>query len=272
MIAGWAVILTALMYLIGLFAIAHYGDTRGRRFVVEKARPAIYALTLATYCTSWTFFGSVGLASRDGLDFLPTYIGPILVIGLGYPIVLRIVRLAKSQNITSVADFLAARYGKSEKVAAIVAIIALIGVIPYIALQLKAIAMSLTTVLNSLEAGRAVARLRADRGDMRGPQLGADLQRRAEAFERGARLQHASLDVEAAQIVPLQGRAHGAGDLGPADDLVLELLRRRAEQQQSNSTKAGLGGAVDELDRIDTPDREVGKRQRTEADRKFHGV
>ncbi len=156
MIAGWAVILTALLYLCGLFAIAHYGDTRGRRFVVESARPAIYALTLAIYCTSWTFFGSVGLASSHGLDFLPIYIGPILVIGLGYPFVLRVVRLAKSQNITSVADFVAARYGKSEKVAAMVAIISVVGAAPYIALQLKAISNSLTTVLDSLAAGHAV--------------------------------------------------------------------------------------------------------------------
>ncbi len=157
MIAGWAVILTALLYLCALFAVAHFGDTRGRRFVVESARPAIYSLTLAVYCTSWTFFGSVGIASLHGLDFLPIYIGPILVIGLGYPLVLRVVRLAKSQNITSVADFAAARYGKSEKVAALVALIAVTGAVPYIALQLKAISNSLTTVLSSLEAGHAIA-------------------------------------------------------------------------------------------------------------------
>ena len=157
MITGWVVILTALLYLSALFAVAHFGDTRGRKFVVEKARPAIYAMTLAVYCTSWTFFGSVGLASHHGLDFLPIYIGPILVIGLGYPFVIRLVRLAQSQNITSVADFLAARYGKSEKVAAIVALIAVIGAVPYIALQLKAISNSLTTVLNSLEAGHTIA-------------------------------------------------------------------------------------------------------------------
>ena len=154
MITGWVVILTALMYVCGLFAVAHFGDTRGRKFVVERARPAIYALTMAVYCTSWTFFGSVGLASLHGLDFLPIYIGPILVLALGHPFLIRVIRLAKSQNITSVADFVAARYGKSEKVAAIVAIIAVVGAVPYIALQLKAISISLTTVLDSLEAGK----------------------------------------------------------------------------------------------------------------------
>jgi Na+/proline symporter len=113
-------------------------------------------MALGVYCTSWTFFGSVGLASYRGLDFLPIYLGPILVFAFGYPLLLRIVRLAKAQNITSVADFIAARYGKSEQVAALVAIIAVIGAVPYIALQLKAISSSLATVLDSLDAGRAI--------------------------------------------------------------------------------------------------------------------
>ena len=87
MIAGWAAVLTALVYLCALFAIAHYGDTSGRRFIGDRMRPFIYAMTLGIYCTSWTFFGSVGLASEKGLEFLPIYIGPALVIGLGYKFV-----------------------------------------------------------------------------------------------------------------------------------------------------------------------------------------
>lgn len=154
---GGIALLSALVYMCGLFAVAHYGDTSGRRFMQSRARPAIYALTLAVYCTSWTFFGSVGLASSAGLDFLPIYIGPIVVIGLLFPLVLRIVRIAKAQNITSVADFVAARYGKSEQVAALVAFICVIGAVPYIALQLKAIATSVATVLESLDTGRTVA-------------------------------------------------------------------------------------------------------------------
>ncbi len=156
MIAGWAAVLTALIYACALFAIAHFGETTGRRIIAGRARPLIYALALGVYCTSWTFFGSVGLASHYGLDFLPIYLGPILVFALGFPLLLRMVRLAKAQNITSVADFIAARYGKSEQVAALVAIIAVIGAVPYIALQLKAISSSLATVLDSLEAGRAL--------------------------------------------------------------------------------------------------------------------
>ena len=156
MIPGWAAVLTVLIYLCALFAVAHYGDTAGQRWFNGRGRPVIYALTLGVYCTSWTFFGSVGLASTRTFDFLPIYIGPALVIGLGYHFVGRIVRIAKAQNITSVADFVAARYGKSEAVAASVALIAVIGVVPYVALQLKAISNSLPTLLGSLEAGGRV--------------------------------------------------------------------------------------------------------------------
>src|SRR5918998_3086257 len=127
MVATWAVVLSALVYLCFLFTVAHWGDTGGRRFIQGPARSTIAALALAVYCTSWTFFGSVGLASHSGFDFLAIYIGPILVIGFGYPLVARIVRIAKTQNISSIADFVAARYGKSERVAALVSLIALVG-------------------------------------------------------------------------------------------------------------------------------------------------
>ncbi|MFC0219139.1 NahK/ErcS family hybrid sensor histidine kinase/response regulator [Pseudochelatococcus lubricantis] len=142
--AGWLVVLVALVYLCGLFAVAHMGDTFGKRMMGGSARASIYALTLAVYCTSWTFFGSVGLAGRSGLDFLTVYIGPVLLLGLGFRFITRVVELAKAQNITSIADFLAARYGKNDRVAVLVTMIAAIGVIPYIALQLKAVSSSLT--------------------------------------------------------------------------------------------------------------------------------
>jgi Na+/proline symporter/signal transduction histidine kinase/ActR/RegA family two-component response regulator len=149
MVATWAVVLSALVYLCFLFTVAHWGDGGGRRFIQGPARSTIAALALAVYCTSWTFFGSVGLASHSGFDFLAIYIGPILVIGLGYPLVARIVRVAKTQNISSIADFVAARYGKSERVAALVSLIALVGSIPYIALQLKAVSSSLDVFLGA---------------------------------------------------------------------------------------------------------------------------
>jgi Na+/proline symporter/signal transduction histidine kinase len=126
--------------------VASYGD-RFHRTRAGRPRMLIYPLSLAIYCTSWTFFGSVGLASRTGYDFLTIYIGPVLVIGLCFPLVMRIVRLAKAHNITSIADFIAARYGKGQAVAATVALIAIVGTIPYIALQLKAVSASLATIL-----------------------------------------------------------------------------------------------------------------------------
>jgi Na+/proline symporter len=147
MLQAWVVIAFALGYIGLLFVIASYGDQTGRFGREGRWRRFIYPLSLAIYCTSWTFFGSVGLASRTGFDFLTIYIGPILVIGLCSPLITRIVRLAKAQNITSIADFIAARYGKAQTVAATVALIAIIGTIPYIALQLKAVSSSLTTIL-----------------------------------------------------------------------------------------------------------------------------
>src|SRR3954447_19962858 len=152
MVANWAVVLSALVYLCLLFAVAHWGDLWGRR-ITGRARSTVYALALAVYCTSWTFYGSVGLASRSGLDFITIYIGPVLVIGLGHSLVARVVRIAKAQNITSIADFVAARYGKSERVAAIVCLIAVVGAVPYIALQLKAVSASLNVFLAAAEGG-----------------------------------------------------------------------------------------------------------------------
>ena len=150
---GWVVALIALAYIGFLFLIASYGDRM--RAAVARSRLWIYPLSLAIYCTSWTFFGSVGLASRTGYDFLAIYIGPILMVGLGYPLILRIVRLAKGQNITSIADLIAARYGKSQAVAATVALIAIVGMIPYIALQLKAVSSSVGTIMGSSDFGGA---------------------------------------------------------------------------------------------------------------------
>src|SRR5437588_5534671 len=151
MLQAWVVIAFALGYIGLLFIVATYGDETGRLGRERRWRRFIYPLSLAIYCTSWTFFGSVGLASRTGFDFLTIYIGPMLVIGLCSPLITRIIRLAKAQNITSIADFIAARYGKAQTVAATVALIAIFGMIPYIALQLKAVSSSLTTILAQIE-------------------------------------------------------------------------------------------------------------------------
>jgi Na+/proline symporter len=146
MLHDWGVIAAAFGYIGFLFFVASYGD---RLSPTQRGRASalIYPLSLAIYCTSWTFFGSVGFATRTSVDFLAIYVGPILMIGLCTPLLRRVIKLAKSQNITSIADFIAARYGKSQAVAATVALIAIIGSVPYIALQLKAVASSLETIL-----------------------------------------------------------------------------------------------------------------------------
>lgn len=146
MLSTWGVILVALGYVGVLFAIATYGDRYASGMRSGAARPYVYALSLAVYCTSWTFYGSVGLASTSGFEFLPIYLGPILLIGFGWPLIRRIVALSKSQNITSIADFLSARYGKNQLLGGIAAFIAVIAVIPYISLQLKAVSLSLNAL------------------------------------------------------------------------------------------------------------------------------
>ncbi len=157
MLQGWVVVVIALAYIGFLFLVASYGDRKHELVRSSRARLLIYPLSLAIYCTSWTFFGSVGVAARTGFDFLTIYIGPVLMVGLAYPLLIRIVRLAKGQNITSIADFIAARYGKSQAVAATVALIAIVGMIPYIALQLKAVSSSVGTILADISAGSIAA-------------------------------------------------------------------------------------------------------------------
>jgi len=130
-------------YLLGLFLIAYLGDRafeRGRAQIINS--PLVYTLSLAVYCTSWTFYGAVGSAARNGLEFITIYLGPTLVF-MGWWLLLRkLVRITRDQQITSIADFISARYGKSSTLSALVTIIAIIGITPYIALQLKAVATS----------------------------------------------------------------------------------------------------------------------------------
>jgi Na+/proline symporter/signal transduction histidine kinase len=158
MLDSWVVVAVALAYIGLLFLVASYGDriSGRRRGGAGHPRLLIYPLSLAIYCTSWTFFGSVGNASRWGYEFLAIYIGPVIMIGLFTPVIARVVKLAKAQNITSIADFIAARYGKSQAVAATVTLIAIVGTIPYIALQLKAVSASLETVIGEAVPGVAI--------------------------------------------------------------------------------------------------------------------
>ncbi|MGD9348716.1 MAG: sodium:solute symporter, partial [Desulfobacterales bacterium] len=139
MLETGAILFVSFAYMGLLFAIAHYGDKRadaGRSII---SNPYIYALSMAVYCTAWTFYGSVGLAVSSGLGFLTIYIGPTLMALLGWSVWQKIIRISKVHRITSIADFIASRYGKSTTLGGLATNIAVIGVIPYIALQLKAI-------------------------------------------------------------------------------------------------------------------------------------
>lgn len=132
-------ILLAVFYIGFLFALAGWGDSGSARAKRVTSHPAIYALALGIYCTAWTFYGGVGEASRNNWSYLPILLGPMLVYLFGYPLLHKMVLVSKKQHITSIADFIASRYGKRQNVALIVTLLALMAAIPYIALQLKAI-------------------------------------------------------------------------------------------------------------------------------------
>jgi PAS domain S-box-containing protein len=146
-------LLLSLAYLGLLFLIAHAGERKAANWSRGKLGPLIYALSLAIYCTSWTFYGSVGRAVTNGLDFALIYVGPALVIILAWPVMARIVALAKQQNVTSIADILGARYGRSRAVAVIATLIAVVGAMPYIALQLQAVSFSFEALSGKVGAG-----------------------------------------------------------------------------------------------------------------------
>jgi PAS domain S-box-containing protein len=142
LIAGWLLLLVALLYVGLLYGVAWAGDRRPLYPRQPRLRPIVYSLALAVYCSSWTFYGAVGTAAREGLGYLPIYLGPVLLFVFGFGLLRRLVEVAQQRNITSIADFIGARFGKSHGLAAVVAVIAVVAVLPYIALQLKAVAMS----------------------------------------------------------------------------------------------------------------------------------
>ncbi|MEO8673468.1 MAG: PAS domain-containing hybrid sensor histidine kinase/response regulator, partial [Tahibacter sp.] len=143
MIAGWILLLVSLGYVALLFGIAYYGDSRPLYPTRPALRPVVYSLALAVYCSSWTFYGAVGSAAQSSLSFLPIYLGPILLFGLGSGLIERLTRVAKANNITSIADFISSRFDRSPVLGALVTLIAMTAAIPYIALQFKAVALSI---------------------------------------------------------------------------------------------------------------------------------
>lgn len=142
MFSSWLLSLLALTYLGCLFGIAFYGERHRTYPSNRRVRPLIYALALGVYCTSWTFFGAVGSAVRDGWGYLPIYLGPSLVFLFALPFMERLARIGRAHKVSSIADFIASRFGKSRALAVLVTVIALAAAIPYIALQYKAVATS----------------------------------------------------------------------------------------------------------------------------------
>ncbi|MEJ2522060.1 MAG: PAS-domain containing protein [Gammaproteobacteria bacterium] len=145
MLQTWVPPVVALGYACVLFGVAWLGDKKrvAGRFVPA---PVVYSLALGVYCTSWTFFGAVGRAASDGWDFTAIYLGPILVFAVLTALPARMIAVSKEQSITSIADFIASRYGKAQGLAVLASLIALMAVLPYIALQLKAVAGSYAVI------------------------------------------------------------------------------------------------------------------------------
>jgi PAS domain S-box-containing protein len=153
MFSSWLLSLLALTYLGCLFGIAFYGE-RSRIYPNQRRlRPIIYSLALGVYCTSWTFFGAVGSAVRDGWGYLPIYLGPALVFLFALPLMERLARIGRAHKVSSIADFIASRFGKSRALAVLVTLIALAAAIPYIALQYKAVATSIAVLTAATTAG-----------------------------------------------------------------------------------------------------------------------
>ncbi len=137
------VLLVTLGYFLLLFVIGYIAEQYRRRGKGLQSNAHIYALSMAVYCTSWTFYGSIGNAARNGLEFLPIYLGPTLIAFAWWFLLRKMVRISRDQNITSIADFLSSRYNRSSSIGTLVTIFAIFGISPYIALQLKAIAETL---------------------------------------------------------------------------------------------------------------------------------
>ncbi len=137
MMSSFALFIVVLVYLALLFLVAHLAEKKKSKFWINN--PYIYALSLAVYCTAWTYYGSIGVAATSGLNYLPIYIGPVIIIPAWIYINTRIVRISRVNKISSLADFISLRYGNSRSFSAIITLVCIFAVIPYIGLQIRAI-------------------------------------------------------------------------------------------------------------------------------------
>jgi len=149
MLPATLVVGASFAYLL-LFAVASLGDRRALQGRSLIGNAWVYALSMAVYCTAWTYFGSVGRAATAGIWFLPIYLGPTLAMVLAWLVVRKMVRISKSYRITSIADFIGSRYGKSPLLAGLVTLITVVGIIPYVALQLKAVSVGYAVMTKPL--------------------------------------------------------------------------------------------------------------------------
>ncbi|RAH38808.1 NahK/ErcS family hybrid sensor histidine kinase/response regulator [Halomonas sp. SL1] len=245
MFAGWLLIAVSLLYIAVLFAIAWRGDRMARRHGASRRRPVIYSLALAIYCTSWTFHGAVGQAATSGWSFASIFVGPILTLLLFWPVLAKMIRVAKHQNVTSIADFIASRYGKTQSLAAFASLVALIGTLPYIVLQLKAVSTSFSVLTEASDITRAplfgdtafyVAAVMALFAILFGT-------RHTDATEHHEGLIHAVAFESLVKLVAFLvlgayvtwGMFDGLGDLLAFADIQLELQRQLAQQDFGQS-------------------------------------
>lgn len=147
----WIVPLMSIAYLGLLFAVAYHADRQAARGRSLVNNPTIYTLSIAVYCTSWTYYGSVGRAAETGIGFLPIFLGPTIMAALWWLLLTKIIAISKANHITSIADFIASRFGKSPVLGGMVTLFVVIGVLPYIALQLKAVTVSLDVLVHHLD-------------------------------------------------------------------------------------------------------------------------
>jgi sigma-B regulation protein RsbU (phosphoserine phosphatase) len=136
----------AVAYTMLLFLVAWYARRRSEQGRSLVNNPIVYSLSIAVYCTSWTFYGSVGKAATSGIDFLMIYLGPSLVAFSWFYILRRLIRISKENNISSIADLISMRYGNSQLLGSLITLIAMLGIMPYIALQIKAVVTSFALV------------------------------------------------------------------------------------------------------------------------------
>ncbi|MGQ7844651.1 ATP-binding protein [Granulosicoccus sp. 3-233] len=160
MLSGSLILFASLGYLGVLFVIAHLGERTAAADRSLIANPYVYTLSLAVYCTAWTYYGSVGRAANTGMGFLPIYLGPTLMAATWWFVLRKIIRISHLQRLNSIADFIASRYGKSALLGGLVTVVAVIGILPYISLQLKAISTSYVVLRDYPELGNMTATVR----------------------------------------------------------------------------------------------------------------